>query len=75
MLAARVVQTSSSSHSSGRIDAILVSQSRRVVPVGSGVTLRPWAKSSSSSPTEVARKAFEHDARPNSVWKPGGQIL
>lgn len=67
MLAARVAHASSRSHSSGRMAATLVSQSKRVVPAGRDVTLRPCAKSSISSPTEVARKAFEHDAMPNNV--------
>jgi len=36
-------------------------------PVGSGVVLRPWAKSSINIPSEVLRKAFEQEAMANNV--------
>jgi hypothetical protein len=36
-------------------------------PVGSGVALRPWAKSSIKIPSEVLRNAFEQEAMLNKV--------
>lgn len=36
-------------------------------PAGKGVVFRPWAKSSIRIPREAERKAFEQEARLNSV--------
>src|SRR6267154_1011394 len=53
----------------GRISATLVFQDKVDKPAGRGVVLRPCAKSSITIPREVARKAFEQDARLNNVYK------
>ena len=65
-----VAHSSMSFQSSGRMSLTFVSQSSRLTPAGSGVTLRPCAKSSIRMPKLLARKAFEQDAMLNEVCQP-----
>ena len=68
-LAFWLAQESMSFQSFGRISATLVFQVRFDRPAGRGVLLRPFAKSSITIPREAERKAFEQEARLNSVYK------
>jgi hypothetical protein len=68
-LAFSLAQGSISCQSSPRIWATLVNQDRVDKPAGRDVVFRPYAKSSITIPIEVARKAFEQEARLNSVYK------
>ncbi len=47
----------------------MVFQVRLDKPPGKGVVFRPCAKSSITIPRDAERKAFEQDARSNSVYK------
>src|SRR5258708_18080137 len=64
-----LAQGSISFQSFGRIEATLVFQDRVDNQAGRGVVLRPCAKSSIRIPREAERKAFEQEARLNSVYK------
>ena len=68
-LAFSLAQGSISFHSFGSISTTLVFQLRVDKPTGSGVVLRPCAKSSITIPREAERKAFDNEARLNSVYK------
>ena len=68
-LAFWLAQGSISFQSFGRISATFVFQDKFDKPAGRGVVLRPFAKSSIAIPMEVARKAFEQEARLNKVYK------
>jgi len=68
-LAFSLAQGSISFQSFPRILTTLVAQDRVDKPAGRGVVLRPCAKSSITIPREVARKAFEQEARLNSVYR------
>ena len=60
---------SESSQSLDRIsDSFVLQPSEdKPVTVGSGVVLRPWAKSSINIPSEALRNAFEQEPMLNSV--------
>jgi hypothetical protein len=67
-LAFSLAQRSISFQSFGKMSATLVFQVSVDKPAGRGVVLRPFAKSSITIPREAERKAFEQEARLNSVY-------